>query len=105
VVVSASKNHRNVCWKGPLEIIQSSPRLKQVPYSRFHRKVSGQVLSISVEGNSITSLGSLFHCSVTLTVKKFFLIFIWSFLYSSLCSLPYVLSLGTTEKSLVLPCT
>jgi len=40
------------------------------------------------------------QCSVTLKVKKFFLVFRWNFLCFSLCPLPLVLSLGTTEKSL-----
>ena len=34
--------------------------------------------------DSTASLGSLFHCSVTLTGKKFFLIFRWNFLCSNL---------------------
>jgi len=45
-------------------------------------------------------LGSLFQGSVTIQVKKFFLVFRWNFLCFSLCPLPLVLSLGTTEKSL-----
>ena len=58
-------------WKGPLEIIISNPLLKQVPYCRSHsRQASGQVLNISGEGDSTISLGSLFQCSVILTVKK-----------------------------------
>jgi len=36
----------------------------------------------------------------TLRVKKFFLMFRQNFLFFSLCPLPLVLSLGTTEKSL-----
>jgi len=47
------------------------------------------------------SLGNLCQCSVTLTVKHFFLMFVWKFLYSSLCPLPLVLSLFTTEKKLL----
>jgi len=54
------------------------------------------------EGDSTTSLGSLFQCSVTLRGKKFFLMFRWNLLCFSLCPLPLVLSLGTTEKSLAL---
>lgn len=44
---------------------------------------------------------SLFQCSVTVTGKKFSLVFRGNFLCSGLCSLPLVLSLGTTGKSLV----
>ncbi|NXN56925.1 ARMC4 protein, partial [Rynchops niger] len=61
---------------------------------------SRRVLKISREGDSTTSLGSLFQCSVTLTVKKFFRVFERNFLCSNLCPLPLVLSLGTIEKSL-----
>jgi len=63
------------------------------------RTVSRWVLNISREGDSTIPLGSLFQCSVTLRVKKF-CIFSWNFLCFSLCRLPLVLSLGTTEKSL-----
>ena len=45
-------------------------------------------------------LGSVFQCSATLTAKKFFLKFMWNLLHSSLQSLPLVLSLDATEKSL-----
>jgi len=74
--------------------------IKQVPYSRLHRKTSRWVLNISREGDSSTSLGSLFQGSVTFTVKKFFLMLKWNFIYSSLCPLRLVLSLGTKGKSL-----
>ena len=47
-----------------------------------------------------SSLGSLFQGSVTLRGKKFFLMFRQNFLCFSLCLLPLVLPLGTTEKSL-----
>ena len=56
--------------------------------------------NISREGDSTASLGSLGQVSVTLRGKKFFLGFSWSFLCSSLCPLPLVLSLVTTGKSL-----
>ena len=79
--------------------IQPSCR-SRVTYSRLHRTLSRRVLNISREGDSTTSLSSLFQCSVTLRGKKFFLISSWNFLCFSLCPLPLVLSLGTTEKSL-----
>jgi len=72
----------------------------RVTYSRLHRTLSRQVLNNSREGDSTTSLGSLGQGSVTLRVKKFFLMFRWNFLCFRLCPLPLVLSLGTTEKSL-----
>ena len=62
--------------------------------------MSRRVWNISREGDSTASLGSLFQGSVTLRGKKFFLMFSWNFLCLSLCPLPLVLSLGTTEKSL-----
>ena len=51
-------------------------------------------------GSSITSLGNLFQCSVTLTVKQCFPMFRWNLLCFSLCPLPLVLSLDTTKKRL-----
>jgi len=53
----------------------------------LHRKVSRQLLNISIEGVSAAFLVSLFQCSVTLKVKKFVLMFIWNFLCTSLCPL------------------
>ena len=47
----------------------------RVTYSRLHRTSSRRVLNISRKGDSTTSLGSLFQCSVTLRGKKFFLMF------------------------------
>ena len=60
-------------------LVQPSCR-SRVTYSRLHRTLSRQVLNISREGESTTSLGNLFQCSITLKVKKFFLMFSWNFL-------------------------
>jgi len=76
------------------------PCRSRVIYSRLHRTLSRWVLNISREGDSTTSLGNLFQCSITLRVKKFFLMFRRNFLCFGLCPLPLVLSLGTTENSL-----
>lgn len=59
---------------------------------------------MSRAGGSTTSLGRLFQWSNSLTVKKFFLVFVWNFLHSSFCSLPLLLLplLPATEKSLAL---
>jgi len=60
-----------VDWKGPLETTFVQATAKAAPYSQLHREESRWVHNISRERNSTTSLGSLFQCSVTLTVKKF----------------------------------
>ena len=52
--------------------LSPTPLLKPVPYNRSHRSASRRVLNISTEGDSTSSLGNLFQCSVTLTKKKFF---------------------------------
>ena len=59
----------------------AQPPAGAVTYSRLHRTLSRQVLNISREGDSTTSLGSLGQGSITLRGKKFFLMFSWS----SLC--------------------
>jgi len=56
---------------------------------------------ISRDGDS-TSLGNLCQCSVTLIVKQGCLMFRWHLLCFSLCPVPLLLSLATTEKSLAL---
>lgn len=80
--------------------LNPTPLLKQVPDSRLGRKASRWVLSISREGVSIDSLGSLLQCSATLSAKKFLLMFRWNFPCSTLCPLQLVLLMGTTKKSL-----
>jgi len=80
----------------------SADHLVQLPcQSRvtYSRSSSRWVLNIAREGDSAIPLGSLFECSVTLKVKKFYLVFRWNFLCFSLCPLPLVLLLGTTEES------
>ena len=44
--------------------------------------------------------GQPVQCSVTLTVNKVFLVFVWNLLCSSLYPLPLVLSLDITKRSL-----
>lgn len=64
------------------------------------RTMSGHVWNVSKDGDSPTSLGNLCQCSVTLTLKKCFLMFRWDFLYFNLYPLPLLLSLGITKTSL-----
>ena len=101
VLITESQNHRMVGVGRDLCMSSSpTPLPSRDSYSRLHRTLSRWVLNISREGDSTTSLGSLFQCSVTLRGKNFFLMFRRNFLCLSLCPLPLVLSLGTTEKSL-----
>jgi len=98
------KGHRITEWWGledtsVAHLVQTSCR-SRVAYSRLHRTTFRRVLNISREGDSTTSLGSLCQCSFTLRGKKFFLMFRRNFLCFSVCPLPLVLSLDTTEKSL-----
>jgi len=68
--------------------LTQTPCPSRVTWSRLHRTLSRQVFNISREGDSTTSLGNLFQGSITLRVKKFFLMFRWNFLCFSLCPLP-----------------
>ena len=82
--------------EGTPEITESNPTAKAAPYSRLLRWVPGQVLNTSREGNCTTSQQPVW-CSVTLTVKTFFLMFVWNFPCSALCPLSCHCA---TEKSL-----
>lgn len=70
-----TNNHRILrvgrdLWRKP------NSSAKAVPCSRLHWKVFRWALNNSRAGNSTTSLGSLFQCSVALKVKTFFLMFV-----------------------------
>ena len=77
-----------------------TPLPKQLLCNRSHRQASRQVLNISIGGDSTTSLGNLFQCSITLTVKKFYHVLVWNFLCSGFRPLLLVSDRYTTEKSL-----
>ena len=97
-VFTESQNHRMLGVGRDLCGSPSpTPCRSRVTQSRPQRTLSRWVLNISREGDSTASLGSLGQGSVTLRGKKFFLIFRRNFLCLSLCPLPLVLSLGTTE--------
>jgi len=97
----AWENHRIVGVGMDLKRSSSpTPLLKQVPYSSYHSWASRWVLNISTEGDATISLGNQFQCSITLTIKWFFCMFLWNFQCSSFRPLLLVLSLHTTQKSL-----
>ena len=86
---SKSQNHRTVGVGRDLCGSPSpTPCWSRVTQSRLHRTLFRRGLNISREGDSTTSLGCLGQGSVTLIVKKFFLLFSWNFLCFSLC--PFV---------------
>jgi len=74
------------------------PCRSRVTYSRLHRTASRQDLKERRRIHNLPGqpVPGLHH----FRGKKFFLMFRWNFLCFSLCPLPLVLSLGTTEKSL-----
>ena len=59
-----------------------------------------RLLNFLKEGDSTTSLGNLCQCSITFNIKTCYLVFRQNRLCSSLYPLPFVVALGTTEKSL-----
>ena len=64
-------------WKGPLRVIQSkSPAINRDIHRqiRLSRALSSITVKVSRGGASAASLGILFQCLTTLTVKYFFLI-------------------------------
>jgi len=104
VALPGTQNHRIPAWQGlegtSGDLLVQPPYQSRVIYGRLHSTTSRWVLNISREGESTTPLGNLFQGSITLKVKKFFLVFRRNFLGFILCPLPLVLSLGTTEKGL-----
>ena len=95
-----SQNHRTAGVGRDLKR-SSSPTtlLNQVAYHRSHRSVSRQILNISLERDSTTSLGNLFQYSVILTVKMLFCMLIRNFLCSGFRPLFFVLSLCTLRRA------
>lgn len=88
--------------------VASGDHLVQAPVKQVHLEQmvwnhTQARLNISRE-DSTTSMGSLFQCSDTLSIKTFFLIFIWNFLCFYLCLLPLVLPLGRSAMKSVWLC-
>jgi len=88
--ITESQNHRmfgvgrDLCGSP-----SPTPCPSRVTQSRLHRTLSRWVLDISREGDSTASLGSLFQCSITLRMKKFFLMFRWKSLSPQLWGYAY----------------
>lgn len=81
-------------WR--LSGIQS--HLGSVTNSETPRTISRRLLSLSKDGDTTTYPGHAHNDSVILVFKRCFFIFRGILLCSSLCPLPLVLALGTTEK-------
>jgi len=69
------ENHRIIGWKRPL---RSSPTINLTPPCLLNHALKINIYRFFVYlqgyGDSTTSLGSLFQCLTTLSVKKLFLI-------------------------------
>jgi len=76
----------------------ASPLLKQVPYHKLHRQASRWVLNTSINGDPTTSLGNLLQSSITLTIKKFFCLFVWNFLCTSWAVAPFPIATRHQEE-------
>ena len=67
-----------------MEIVLSHPVAQsRINQSRLLRTMSGWVLSIATEGDFTVSLGNLFQCSITFTVKELVCVFKWNFPFQS----------------------
>lgn len=101
LATTASQNHRviqvgrNLFGLFGLILLLSRGCVEQVAQDYVQ-----MVLEELQGGNLTTSPGSLFQCSVTIQMKKCFLMFRWNFLCSSLCLLPHFSD--KTEASLSL---
>ncbi|KAK4810503.1 hypothetical protein QYF61_004283 [Mycteria americana] len=80
-------------WKRPLR--SSSPTVNPTPPCLLNHVLKRHIYT---DGDSTTSLGSLFQCLTTLSVKKFFLISNLNLPWHNLRPFPLILSLVTWEK-------
>ena len=95
-----SWNHRIIGWIRPLRSL--SPTMCPTPPCLLNHIPKCHIykffLKTSRDGDSTTSLGSLFQCLATLSVNKFLLISYLNLPWRNLRPLPLVLSLVTWEK-------
>ncbi|KAK4828311.1 hypothetical protein QYF61_025323 [Mycteria americana] len=104
-LLSSGLNNPNPLIPSPFigEVLQRSDHLPVL--SKGHLELAAQdhvQMAFEYLQDSTTSLGNLCQCSITLTVKKCFLMLRWNLLGFSMHPLPLVLPLVTTEKSLAL---
>lgn len=95
---SISESQNGWCWKGLAgPILYNSSR---ETYSRLLKPTPRHLSNISMEGSSTASLGHLWQCLVTHSVKKCFLLFLMlHLLHCSSCILFLALALGTTKNN------
>ena len=108
-IIIESQNHRMV-WggSGPLKSPGSNPSAVGRDTShqtRLLKAPSSLALNASRKGAFTTSLGNLFQCLTTLTVKNFFLTSSLNLPFSSLKPFPLVLSLPVLIKNNVKLCS
>lgn len=84
--ITQSQNRRIVEVGRNPHLVQS-PCSRKATQNQFPRTMSKWILNISKGEDSTTSLGNLLQCSITVTVKKCFLMF-EGLLCFSLCPLP-----------------
>ena len=93
-------DHRIIGWERLLR--SSVPTICPTPSCLLNHisqsATSTHFLNTYRDGDSTASLGSLFQCLTTLSVKKFFLISSLNLPWCSLRSLPLILLLVTWEK-------
>lgn len=85
-------------WQGPLEPIWSNSLLKH-HLQPGAKTIPSHHFNMCRYGNSTTSLSNLRQCLSTPTMDKNFLMFRLYIPCFSLCPLPLILSLGTSEES------
>lgn len=83
------------------KILSNLPTQIRTRQSRLFITKSRQVLDFSKDRNSATLVDNMLHCLTNLSVEKCCPRFTCNFLYFCLCSLPVVLSVGTTWKCLI----